>query len=68
MTKLNEDECRVINNYFEYLKHIREKRILQNVHFVSDSEAEQISLYVAACLAIKKKEEVKTEDPFAEEA
>jgi hypothetical protein len=63
--KLNEDECRVINDYFEYLKHIRDTRILQNVHFVSDDEAELMSLFVAACLTIKKKEEAKTEDPFA---
>lgn len=68
MNKLNEDECRVINTYFEYLDHLTDIKITQNVHFLDDFRADQVNMFVAACLTVLKlgkpaKEE--PEDPFA---
>lgn len=65
MKKLNEDECRVINVYFEYLDHLTETKITQNTHFLEDFRADQVNMFIAACLTIKKMSEPKVEDPFA---
>ena len=64
MKKLNEEECKVINTYFEYLNHLNDTRITQNTHFLDDFRAEQVNMFVAACLTIKKKEKSTTEHPF----
>lgn len=65
MKKLNEDECRVMNTYFEYLDHLADTKITQNTHFLEDFRADQVNMFVAACLTIKKMSEPKVEDPFA---
>lgn len=65
MKKLNEDECRVINTYFEYLDHLTDTRITQNTHFLEDDRADLVNVFIAACLTIKKMSEPKVEDPFA---
>lgn len=65
MKKLSEDECRVINVYFEYLDHLTDTKITQNTHFLEDFRADQVNMFVAACLTIKKMSEPKVEDPFA---
>ena len=64
MKKLSEEECKVINTYFEYLDHLNDTRIIQNTHFLDDFRAEQVNMFVAACLTIKKKVESTTEHPF----
>ena len=65
MKKLNEDECRIMNVYFEYLDHLTDTKITQNTHFLEDFRADQVNMFVAACLTIKKMSEPKVEDPFA---
>ena len=65
MKKLSEDECRVINVYFEYLDHLTDTKITQNTHFLEDGRADLVNLFIAACLTIKKMSEPKVEDPFA---
>lgn len=65
MKKLNEDECRVMNTYFEYLDHLTDTKITQNTHFLEDFRADQVNMFIAACLTIKKMNEPKVEDPFA---
>ena len=65
MKKLNEDECRVMNTYFEYLDHLKDTKITQNTHFLEDFRADQVNMFIAACLTIKKMSEPKVEDPFA---
>ena len=65
MKKLSEDECRVMNVYFEYLDHLTDTKITQNTHFLDDFRADQVNMFVAACLTIKKMSEPKVEDPFA---
>ena len=64
MKQLNEEECRVINTYFEYLDHLNDTRIIQNTHFLDDFRAEQANMFVAACLTIKKLDKQATEHPF----
>jgi hypothetical protein len=65
MKKLNEDECRVMNTYFEYLDHLTDTKITQNTHFLEDGRADLVNLFIAACLTIKKMSEPKVEDPLA---
>jgi len=64
MKKLSEEECRVINTYFEYLDHLNNTKIIQNTHFLDDYRAEMVNMYVAACLTIKKADKPVTEHPF----
>lgn len=63
MTKLSEDECRVVNNFMEYYKHLKKNNIIQAAH--GDFEnIDLLNIGAAAALAVKKKEE-QTDDPFA---
>ena len=68
MKQLNDDECRVMNTYFEYLDHLNNTRITQGTHFLDDYRAEQVNMFVAACLTVLKlgkPEKEEMEDPFA---
>ena len=63
--KLNEDECRIMNTYFEYLDHLNKTKITQGTHGVSDEEAGTLNKFIAACLTVKKEVKKEVEDPFA---
>jgi hypothetical protein len=68
MKQLSEEECRVVHTYFEYLDHLNDTKITQNVHFLDDYRAEQTNMFVAACLTIFKLNDLvkeEPEDPFA---
>ena len=67
MQKLNEDECRTMNTFMEYLKHLEDSKIVFGVSGRTEN-VELINIAIALALTIKKKEEVKIEDPFTQEA
>lgn len=62
MTKLSEEECRVVNNFMEYYKHLKTHNIIQAAHG-EVGDIELLNIGAAVALAIKKKEQ--TDDPFA---
>lgn len=66
MKKLNEDECQTMNTFMEYLKHLEDSKIVFGVSGRTEN-VELINIAIALALTIKKKEEVKVEDPFAQE-
>lgn len=66
MTKLNEEECRVVNDFMEYYKHLKKNNIIQAAHGDFDN-IDLLNIGAAVALAVKKKVEEVVSDPFAQE-